>query len=76
MDDINEQTDSMKQIQDALSVPIGAAADFDDVGAFLYHYKISFLWNNNMIFFVDNMYRMSWNLNLQNYQKWNLPMIF
>ncbi|KMZ68339.1 hypothetical protein ZOSMA_240G00170 [Zostera marina] len=30
MDDINEQTDSMKQIQDALSVPIGAAADFDD----------------------------------------------
>lgn len=30
MDDINEQTESMKQIQDALSAPIGAAAEFDD----------------------------------------------
>jgi hypothetical protein len=31
MDEINEQTDNMKQIQDALSAPIGAAADFDEV---------------------------------------------
>lgn len=30
MDEINEQTDNMKQIQDALSQPVGAAADFDE----------------------------------------------
>ncbi|WVZ13567.1 hypothetical protein V8G54_011133 [Vigna mungo] len=30
MDEINEQTENMKQIQDALSAPIGAAADFDE----------------------------------------------
>ncbi|KAI3915302.1 hypothetical protein MKX01_035561 [Papaver californicum] len=30
MDEINEQTENMKQIQDALSQPIGAAADFDE----------------------------------------------
>ncbi|KAE8099980.1 hypothetical protein FH972_017919 [Carpinus fangiana] len=30
MDEINEQTDNMKQIQDALSAPIGASADFDE----------------------------------------------
>ncbi|MBA0574374.1 hypothetical protein Golob_001584 [Gossypium lobatum] len=30
MDEINEQTENMKQIQDALSTPIGAAADFDE----------------------------------------------
>ncbi|CAF1840740.1 unnamed protein product [Brassica napus] len=28
MDEINEQTDNMKQIQDALSSPFGSAADF------------------------------------------------
>lgn len=31
MDEINEQTENMKQIQEALSAPIGVAADFDDV---------------------------------------------
>lgn len=31
MDEINEQTENMKQIQEALSSPIGAAADFDEV---------------------------------------------
>lgn len=31
MDDINEQTENMKQIQEALSNPIGASADFDEV---------------------------------------------
>jgi hypothetical protein len=31
MEEINEQTESMKQIQDALSAPIGASADFDEV---------------------------------------------
>ena len=31
MDEINEQTENMKQIQEALSAPMGAAADFDEV---------------------------------------------
>jgi hypothetical protein len=31
MDEINEQTENMKQIQEALSAPIGAAAYFDEV---------------------------------------------
>jgi hypothetical protein len=31
MDEINEQTENMKQIQEALSTPIGAAADIDEV---------------------------------------------
>lgn len=31
MDEINEQTETMKQIQEALSAPIGIAADFDEV---------------------------------------------
>jgi hypothetical protein len=31
MDEINEQTENMKQIQDALSAPIGASAEFDEV---------------------------------------------
>lgn len=31
MDEINEQTANMKQIQEALATPIGAAADFDEV---------------------------------------------
>uniref|UniRef100_A0A803N749 Uncharacterized protein n=1 Tax=Chenopodium quinoa TaxID=63459 RepID=A0A803N749_CHEQI len=31
MDEINEQTENLKQIQEALSAPIGAAADFDEV---------------------------------------------
>lgn len=30
MDEINEQTENMKQIQEALSVPTGATADFDE----------------------------------------------
>ncbi|KAG2259158.1 hypothetical protein Bca52824_078452 [Brassica carinata] len=30
IDEINEQTDNMKQIQDALSAPFGSAADFDE----------------------------------------------
>ena len=33
MDEINEQTENMKQIQEALSTPIGAASDFDEVVA-------------------------------------------
>lgn len=30
MDEVNDQTENMKQIQEALSAPIGAAADFDE----------------------------------------------
>nr|XP_043606035.1 vacuolar protein sorting-associated protein 32 homolog 2-like [Erigeron canadensis] len=30
MDEINEQTESMKQIQEALATPLGTAADFDE----------------------------------------------
>ncbi|BBN05832.1 charged multivesicular body protein 4A/B [Marchantia polymorpha subsp. ruderalis] len=30
MEDISEQQDNMKQIQDALAAPVGVAADFDD----------------------------------------------
>lgn len=35
MDEINEHTENMKQIQEALSAPIGAAADFDEVNTCL-----------------------------------------
>ena len=31
MDEINEQTENMKQIQDALSAPIGSSVEFDEV---------------------------------------------
>ncbi|XP_056695170.1 vacuolar protein sorting-associated protein 32 homolog 2-like [Spinacia oleracea] len=30
MDEINEQTDNLRQIQEALASPIGGAADFDE----------------------------------------------
>jgi charged multivesicular body protein 4 len=42
MDEINEQTENMKQIQEALATPMGAAADFDEV---------TFLYPNDHIFF-------------------------
>lgn len=38
MDEINEQTENMKQIQEALATPIGAAADFDEVPDLLLDY--------------------------------------
>jgi len=31
MDEINDNTENMRQIQDLLSAPMGAAADFDEV---------------------------------------------
>lgn len=31
MNEINEQTENIKQIQEALTTPIGSAADFDEV---------------------------------------------
>ncbi|CAK7343866.1 unnamed protein product [Dovyalis caffra] len=41
MDEINEQTENMKQIQEALSAPIGAAADFDENIALQIAHKFS-----------------------------------
>lgn len=37
MDEINEQTENMKQIQEALATPIGAAADFDEVRLLMFN---------------------------------------
>lgn len=45
MDEINEQTENMKQIQEALSAPIGSAADFDEVIILLYYiFILSLIW--------------------------------
>lgn len=56
MDEINEQTENMKMIQEALSTPIGAAADFDEVFSWtiLCFYNTSSLCldNNSYQFFV------------------------
>lgn len=56
MDEINEQTENMKMIQEALSTPIGAAADFDEVCTWtiLCFYNTSSLRldNNSYQFFV------------------------
>lgn len=53
MDEINEQTENMKQIQEALSAPLGAAADFDEV--VLHRYPFFFFssfpfWGKDLIF--------------------------
>lgn len=46
MDEINEQTENMKQIQEALSTPIGTAADIDEVLSYLSRFISTFgvLW--------------------------------
>jgi hypothetical protein len=31
IEEVNEQTENMKQIQEALTTPIGASAEFDEV---------------------------------------------
>ncbi|KAD4384840.1 hypothetical protein E3N88_25008 [Mikania micrantha] len=41
MDEINEQTENMKQIQEALSAPIGAAADFDEAWTLILNFMSS-----------------------------------
>ena len=41
MDEINEQTENLKMIQEALSAPIGAAADFDEVLYFKYLFVLT-----------------------------------
>lgn len=78
MDEINEQTENMKQIQEALSAPIGAAADFDEVCVvFSFPYP-------NMIGFLNAMFstsiysclvvwtflicRMNWKQNLKSWK--------
>lgn len=43
MDEINEQTENMKQIQEALATPIGAAADFDEVRDLMLDSSMNFL---------------------------------
>lgn len=47
MDEINEQTENMKQIQEALSTPLGSAADFDEVCIILvlFFYLYDFFFN-------------------------------
>jgi len=78
MDEINEQTENMKQIQDALSAPLGASADFDEV-IHCGHLRFATL---QCIVFSDTLsthctektYRMNWKRNLKNWreQSWNL----
>lgn len=43
MDEINEQTENMKQIQEALSTPIGTAADIDEVSLDLQYFVLNVL---------------------------------
>jgi len=52
MDEINEQTENMKQIQEALSNPIGAAADFDEVFVhiqFVFSFVPAILWSAHLL---------------------------
>lgn len=49
MDEINEQTENMKQIQEALSAPFGSAADFDEV-TFPWTYLIIYSTKNPNLF--------------------------
>ena len=41
MDEISEQTENMRQIQEALATPIGSAADFDEVFNLYFNLLIS-----------------------------------
>ena len=52
MDEINEQTENMKQIQEALSTPIGTAADIDEVLSYLSLFISTFgvLWTTSPYF--------------------------
>lgn len=52
MDEINEQTENMKQIQEALSTPIGTAADIDEVLSYLSLFIFNFgvLWTMSPYF--------------------------
>lgn len=49
MDEINEQTENMKQIQEALSAPIGTAADFDEVCILVMNifFLAGFIWSQS-----------------------------
>jgi charged multivesicular body protein 4 len=46
MDEINDNMENMRQIQDLLSAPMGAAADFDEVSLSLPTY----LWAHMRVF--------------------------
>ena len=71
MDEINEQTENMKQIQEALSAPIGAAADFDEAC-----FQVLVL-NIHSMYFVNwevwtippHFFRMNWKPNLKNWKE-------
>lgn len=73
MDEINEQTENMKQIQEALSAPIGAAADFDEVLSWISYLFFFFLILISVLYFMkilvifDNG-RMNWRQNLKNWK--------
>jgi hypothetical protein len=50
MEEINEQIENMKQIQDALSAPIGASADFGEVTHLpfrVYNLKVETFFSSN-----------------------------
>lgn len=68
MDEINEQTENMKQIQEALSAPLGAAADFDEVVLHRYPFLSFFLVSHfgEKILFSFVLCRMNWRRSLKN----------
>ncbi|KAI3923942.1 hypothetical protein MKW98_012731 [Papaver atlanticum] len=61
MDEINEQTENMKQVQGALSNPIGAATDFDELVIFV---GCRMNWNLNSRSWKE----LSWRNNFYNLQ--------
>ena len=54
MDEINDNMENMRQIQDLLSAPMGAAADFDEVSLSLPPslptYLPTYLWAHMRVF--------------------------
>ena len=68
MDEINEQTENMKQIQDALSTPIGGAADIDEVNFYVQLLE-NLLWGqghrDHQFTRWSSSYRMSWKPSLR-----------
>ncbi|CAN7047550.1 unnamed protein product [Brassica rapa subsp. trilocularis] len=62
MDEINEQTDNMRQIQDALSAPFGS--DFDEVN-FPFIPTITYFYQIFSALSVWENYRMNWKQNLK-----------
>ncbi|MQL93516.1 hypothetical protein Taro_026158 [Colocasia esculenta] len=72
MDEINEQTENMKQIQEALSAPIGSAADFDEVFMHhIHHFLCAKLFSPFLCDSVKSFHhgRMNWRLSLKNWRE-------